>query len=379
MTSARPLAAGLALVVLSVVGLQGQQAAASTLDETRSQAAALRATLSELRASSAESILRLEQAEDELGQAVTTSITLERQLDEARAGSRGSDEQLRRRVSALYRSGGSVGLWSTLLDARSPRELVTRKANVDAVVAADAVVVGTAREGTARLEVLERDAGANAEARTRAAQVAQTEAEALGRSMAEQTAALAAATEQVRVLVEEERQAAAAQATRVLLREQAVARAAARAGASFAAQTVSLAGSYAGPAAVCPVGPVHSFTDTWLAPRSGGRQHQGTDVFAPWGAPAYAVVDGVIERWGNGGLGGITLWLRGDDGSRYYYAHNAANVATPGTRVRAGQHVAYVGTTGNAETTPPHIHFEAHPGGGGAQNPAPWLKAICGG
>jgi murein DD-endopeptidase MepM/ murein hydrolase activator NlpD len=125
---------------------------------------------------------------------------------------------------------------------------------------------------------------------------------------------------------------------------------------------------------------VHSFTDTWHAPRSGGRKHQGTDVFAPYGSPAYAVVDGVVERWSTGGLGGIALWLRGDDGARYYYAHNVSNVAPPGSRVKAGQLVAYVGTTGNAATTPPHIHFEAHPppGRSGARNPYPWLRSLCG-
>jgi murein DD-endopeptidase MepM/ murein hydrolase activator NlpD len=138
-------------------------------------------------------------------------------------------------------------------------------------------------------------------------------------------------------------------------------------------------GAYAGPPAVCPVGPVHSFTDTWHAARSGGRQHQGTDVFAPHGSPAYAVVDGVVDKWSGGGLGGIALWLRGDDGTRYYYAHNSANVAPVGARVRAGELIAYVGKTGNAETTPPHVHFEAHPGGGPAHNPYPWLAAICAG
>lgn len=138
------------------------------------------------------------------------------------------------------------------------------------------------------------------------------------------------------------------------------------------------ADAYVGPAAVCPVGPVHSLTDTWGAPRSGGRKHQNTDVIAPYGAPAYAVVDGVIDMWCSGGLGGLSVWLRGDDGTRYDDAHNAADVAPVGTRVRAGPLVPSVGTTGNAATTPPHIHVEAHPGGGGARNPALCLAAICG-
>ena len=382
----RPLAAALALVGLSVVGLHGQTAAeASTLAEAREQATALRATLAELRTSSAESIVRLEQAEDELGQAVTDAVSLERQLDDARQVVRGTDQMMARRVSALYRSGGSVGLWATLLEARSPSDLVSRKANVDAVVAADARVAGTAQGGANQLEVLEREASANADVRIRAAQVAQEETAALERSMQAQTEALAGATEQVRALVEQQRAEAAAQAARVLAQQQASARAAAeRAGLTYGVPSsgslqTALYGAYAGPPGVCPVGQVHSFTDTWGAPRSGGRRHQGTDVFAPWGSPAYAVVDGVVDKWSDGGLGGIALWLRGDDGDRYYYAHNAANVAPVGAWVRAGELIAYVGKTGNAETTPPHIHFEAHPRGGPAHNPAPWLAALCAG
>jgi peptidoglycan LD-endopeptidase LytH len=133
----------------------------------------------------------------------------------------------------------------------------------------------------------------------------------------------------------------------------------------------SLAGAY------CPVGPAHSFIDSWGAPRSGGRSHKGTDVMAPYGAPAYAVTDGVITRTGNGGLGGITLYLRGDSGDVYFYAHNAQNLVSQGQRVTAGQVIARVGNTGNAAGGAPHIHFELHPGGRGAVNPYPFLRALC--
>ena len=397
MNPARPLVAAVALLALSVAGLQGlpqPTASAATLADARAEASALRATLSALREQSAESILKLEHAEEELTQAVVASVSLSQDLDAARAQARGTDGQLRRRVSALYRSGGVVGLWATVLDARSPAEMVSRKANVDAVVAADARVRDTAVQGSGRLAALEQESQDNADVRARAAQVAQGEAEALTDSLEQQAALLAGVSERVRVLVEEQRLAAAAAEAGRLLREQAAARrvaAAALSSAVFSSGEPSsgapssgalggpVQGAYAGPPAVCPVGPVHSFTDTWHAARSGGRKHQGTDVFAPHGSPAYAVVDGVVDKWSGGGLGGIALWLRGDDGTRYYYAHNAANVAPVGTRVRAGELVAYVGNTGNAETTPPHIHFEAHPRGGPAHNPHPWLAAICAG
>lgn len=121
------------------------------------------------------------------------------------------------------------------------------------------------------------------------------------------------------------------------------------------------------------------FRDTWGAPRSGGRSHKGTDVFAPMGQPVYAFTDGVIQRRSSSALGGIGLYLRGDDGNVYYYAHlqGIASGVTAGRRVEAGDHVAYNGATGNASAGAPHVHFELHPGGGAAVNPYAWLAAAC--
>ena len=379
-----------AVAVLLGSAVTAAPAGAETSAEARVAADKLRAQLADLRARSAESILRLEAAEDALAGAVTASVTLGREVDEARAAADGTDAQLHRRVSALYRSGGGAGLWATLLHARDPQDLVARKRNLDAVVAADAHVRDVAQAGSGQLESIELQAEEYT-ARTVAAEaVAEAETAELNALLAQQTEAIAAASDRVIALVEEERRAAAAEAARQLAAEQAAAlRAAVSMGTGFGTTpntgsrgTVDAAAArdaYVGPPAVCPVGPAHSFTDTWHAPRSGGRKHQGTDVFAPWGSPAYAVVDGVIDKVGNGGLGGITLWLRARNGDRYYYAHNAANLVVVGQRVRAGDVIAYVGKTGNAETTPPHIHFEAHPGGGAAANPAPWLAAICAG
>lgn len=124
---------------------------------------------------------------------------------------------------------------------------------------------------------------------------------------------------------------------------------------------------------------VHRFRDTWGAPRSGGRSHKGTDVFAAYGAPVFAITSGVVERHSNSGLGGLGLYLRGDDGNQYYYAHldSTDPAGQVGNRVTAGEQIARNGSSGNADRWAPHVHFELHPGGGGAINPYPWLAAAC--
>lgn len=124
-----------------------------------------------------------------------------------------------------------------------------------------------------------------------------------------------------------------------------------------------------------PVDAPHRYVDSWGFARSGGRRHQGTDVFAEHGAPAVAVESGTVERTGTNGLGGQVLWLEGDSGTTYYYAHLSGFAASAGQRVSAGSVVAFVGESGNAAGTGAHLHFEVHPGGGGPVNPYPLLAA----
>jgi peptidoglycan LD-endopeptidase LytH len=130
----------------------------------------------------------------------------------------------------------------------------------------------------------------------------------------------------------------------------------------------------------CPMDPaITHFIDSWGFPRSGGRSHKGTDVMGPMGAEVYAFTSGTISRHSNSRLGGISLYLRGDDGSTYFYTHlqGYAPKGAVGTRVEAGDHIAFNGDTGNARGGPPHIHFERAPGGGAAVNPFPYLAAAC--
>lgn len=128
---------------------------------------------------------------------------------------------------------------------------------------------------------------------------------------------------------------------------------------------------------IFPVQGPNSFIDSWGFPRSGGRKHKGTDIMSPRNTPLVAVVDGVISKTNpvERGLGGITVWLRGDDGHSYYYAHleTIAAGVTKGMRVKGGQVLGFVGDTGNARGGETHLHFEIHPGGGAAINPYPTL------
>ena len=131
-----------------------------------------------------------------------------------------------------------------------------------------------------------------------------------------------------------------------------------------------------------PVAGNHSFTDTFGAPRMFGtgfaHLHEGTDIFAAGGTPLVTTERGVLIRVGIAVLGGNKLWLVGESGTRYFYAHLSAFApgVADGKVVEAGEVVGYVGNTGNARTTPAHLHFEVHPGGGPAVNPYPLLRIV---
>ena len=119
---------------------------------------------------------------------------------------------------------------------------------------------------------------------------------------------------------------------------------------------------------ICPVQGGSAYGDTWGAPRSGGRRHQGVDMLAPTGTPLQAVYGGWVNHISNV-LGGVAISLIGDNGNRYYYAHLSRYEGAPGY-VAQGQVIGYVGDTGNA-TGVPHLHFEIRPGQGVPVNPYP--------
>ena len=128
---------------------------------------------------------------------------------------------------------------------------------------------------------------------------------------------------------------------------------------------------------VCPVGRPNGFIDSWGYPRSGGRGHQGVDMFAPYGTPLYAVADGTIYRVYTNPLGGLAINLIDVDGNMYYYAHLSSAAVSGGETVKAGDVIGAVGDSGNARGTPPHLHWQFHPGNGAPINPYPLAAALC--
>jgi murein DD-endopeptidase MepM/ murein hydrolase activator NlpD len=123
--------------------------------------------------------------------------------------------------------------------------------------------------------------------------------------------------------------------------------------------------------------------DTFGAVRAGVSWHHGDDLFAPRGTPVLAVADGVVFSVGRQRLGGKRLWLRDAAGNEFYFAHldRYSRLARDGEFVRAGDVLGFVGNSGDAEATPPHLHFEIHPasllglGYDGAVDPSPYLRS----
>ncbi len=112
-----------------------------------------------------------------------------------------------------------------------------------------------------------------------------------------------------------------------------------------------------------------SIADTWGEARQDRRTHEGVDIFAKRGTPVFSATEGYVLRKGHGTVGGNYVYVIGKGGIRYYYAHLdsfSAN-AEAGTKVTLDTVLGFVGTTGNASGTPPHLHFGMYKNG--AQNP----------
>lgn len=107
---------------------------------------------------------------------------------------------------------------------------------------------------------------------------------------------------------------------------------------------------------------------------AGRRSHEGIDIFAPRGTPVVAASDGWILGSTTNRLGGNVVWQWSPaHGVTLYYAHLDRHAVSPGARVRAGEILGYVGNTGNARGTAPHLHFGVYARGEGAVDPYPFV------
>jgi peptidoglycan LD-endopeptidase LytH len=169
------------------------------------------------------------------------------------------------------------------------------------------------------------------------------------------------------------RAAAAAAARRAAALRARAAAARANSGSSSGGGGSVISGSF-----VFPVRGPHSYVDSWGAPRSGGRTHKGTDIMAARNTPLVACVSGTIYKinFYDKGLGGRTIYVRGSNGTLFYYAHcnSIASGMSTGKYVSAGTVIAYVGNSGDARNGPTHCHFSIIIGGVYI-NPYPTLRA----
>lgn len=117
-----------------------------------------------------------------------------------------------------------------------------------------------------------------------------------------------------------------------------------------------------------------ALVDTWGAARSGGRKHRGIDIFAQRHTPVLSPVDGLVLSTGQNRLGGNVVRVLGPGPCIHYLAHLETFVPRrPLSTVRQGEVLGYVGDSGNAKGTPPHLHYGIYTTRRRAINPYPLL------
>jgi len=329
----RRLVLGTTLLALAAVAVPA--AHAGPLADARTRERALRAELQRATAELQDTEARLAEAEDRLTFDRGQLLVARRQLATTRTAVAGQ-------VAAMYRSGGLM-VASALLE-RDPEGVPDRIELATVLVSRQAQTIEDA-------QVAESSYQATLGRVTESYEHAKALRDRAGRAVRRLEASL------------EEAQALQTRLARLERRP---------------AQTPAAPASRGGIA--CILARPYSYVDTWGAARSSGRTHQGTDVMAPYGAQVYAYTAGVVSRESTSTSGGLQLYLQGDDGVEYFYAHLSRYAVPAGTRVRAGQLVAYNGQSGNAQYTAPHVHFEVHPGGPGSTpvNPFPYVQRACG-
>lgn len=281
-------------------------------------------------------------------------------------------EQTARDILVDAYMSGQRNLIGSAFTATSIQDLVTSRAVLDRAAERELssmdnldAVSRQADRSSAELDIRRADVSANQDA----AAIVVDEISAL---QSRQREILAAADQAVREAIEdlkrEQREKYEEDQRR---KRQQAAQAASRPGAAGGAAPEST------PGFICPVQGGASFIDSWGFPRSGGRKHKGVDMFNARNTPLIAVVDGRI-RFSSNSLGGLSTHLYSDNGTVYYYTHLESHPGglSSGQYVSKGTVVGFLGNSGNARYTSPHLHFEIRPNGK-AVNPYPTVRSAC--
>jgi peptidoglycan LD-endopeptidase LytH len=374
---------------------------AQSLEEVREERVRIQGRLDEASAA-------LGAAEERVANLEAEGAQLEAEAAQLRAGVAELQEGMQTHVVALFKRGSVRDPLTVFLTSDDPSEALLRAQTLERVVVADLGEVESLAADRVRLAAVQERLD-DQQAEVADAVAAQREArDALQRDLtraAELEERLEAEERERQRRAEEARRRAQQEREARAAREAAQAREAERARAEAAPSPSAAPSPPAAPAPsppaerpssgsssggsssgggsnvssggkACPVGRPHSFSDTWGAPRSGGRSHRGTDILAPYGTPVHAIVDGTWSIQSPGPSAGLWAILRGTDGNQYWYMHLQSHTVGNGARVSAGQQTGTNGDTGNARGTP-HVHFELHPGGGSAVNPYPLLRSVC--
>ena len=334
------LAALGALILTTSLVPAGAQTTRDRLDRARREVGQVKSEIERIAAAFAAADNQQDQTEAQISRTTAEIERVKGDIGELQ-------DKLKDRVRTAYRMGG-IGFFEFLLEANSFSEFNTRLMTLQRQTLADEDLVLKLRKKRAELNAKERALESqnvvlkqrieNYEAQGRAATITLQQANTLVRKYQTQLS-----REQIAKLFSISK--------------------------TTGGRVVSLG--------ACPVGQPNIVTNSFGAPRGGGsRRHQGNDIMAAHGVPIYAVNGGTITRTGSGGLGGLSVYLW-DGSTEYYYAHLARISVSSGQKVSAGASLGANGDTGNASGGPPHLHFEIHPGGGGAIDPYPSLASVC--
>ncbi|MFZ4584064.1 MAG: murein hydrolase activator EnvC family protein [Acidimicrobiia bacterium] len=306
--------------------------------------------------------------------AITDKITAGQQrFDAAQAEERRLSRVVRDRAVQLYVKGSAPsvvqGTAADFDELRRMRLVAVVNGRDDNAIARWAEAREVVEEERGRLEARRREVEASSKALRNRDSIIQAK---LGEAQRARDAARTAREQQVQALKDAESAAKAANRG-----------ADARQFASQRASVSNRPGGNVGAGVVvngirCPIAGSVSFSNDWGEPRSGGRTHKGTDLFSPNGTPNVAVIGGSVFRQSES-VGGLSVYLQGDNGNTYYYTH-LSGFAGPATgRVNQGDVLGYTGNTGNASGGVTHTHFEIRLGGpnGERVNPYPSLAPIC--